>query len=43
MVTEIEGGPLVPTNTNDNEDANGASFFLLEGGWGRTAGADGTM
>lgn len=23
MVTEIEEGPLVPTNTNDNEGANG--------------------
>lgn len=29
MVTEIETGPQVPTNTNDNEGANGAFFFFF--------------
>lgn len=44
MVTEIEASPQVPTNTNDNEGANGAFFFFfLEQGWEKTIGADGKM
>lgn len=32
MVTEIEASPQVPTNTNDNEGANGAFFFFWSKG-----------
>lgn len=46
MVTKIEAGPQVPTNTNDPMIMKALMelfFFFLEQGWEKTVGADGKM